>query len=285
MHSTPPNSTPSEFTVFYAWQSDAPRKLNHDFIREAAEIAFQEASGDILLHESPRLDHDTKDVPGTPEVASTVFRKIRECGAFLADVTLVGTIAPSRADKSTKKTPNPNVLIELGYAAAKVGWECVVCVMNTYYGGTDEQLFDIRNRRFPICYEAKPDSPKEALAKEKRHLAVRLREAVSLARYSIYEAVQDVIDVLDINSIELMRRHGHHDVFWTSERNTMGQLLANQLSDAAVVRLLSLKVIRCDNHPSEERYVYYWTYLGRRTLEKLGFRLALEHASTSDGAT
>jgi hypothetical protein len=49
-----------------------------------------------------------------------------------------------------RSIPNPNILIELGYAVAKKGWERIICVMNQQYGGPSKLPFDLQHRRWPI---------------------------------------------------------------------------------------------------------------------------------------
>lgn len=43
--------------------------------------------------------------------------------------------------------PNPNVMLELGYAAHVVGWDNVICVLNADYGAPEDMPFDIASRR------------------------------------------------------------------------------------------------------------------------------------------
>ena len=43
--------------------------------------------------------------------------------------------------------PNPNVMLELGYATHVVGWDRVICVLNSDYGAPENMPFDIANRR------------------------------------------------------------------------------------------------------------------------------------------
>ncbi len=74
-------------TIFYAWQSDTPLKLNRYLIRDAAKIAVKRYAAVSVVEESPRLDSDTQNIPGTPEIAATIFDKIDKCGVFLADLT------------------------------------------------------------------------------------------------------------------------------------------------------------------------------------------------------
>ena len=261
-----------EFIVFYAWQSDAPRRINKDFIREAAQLSIQEITTEAGLEDSPRLDHDTDGVAGMPEIASTIFNKIGNCDVFLADVTLVGNI--ERKNKN-KKTPNPNVLLELGYAAARIGWDRLICVMNEHYGVADEQIFDIRHRRFPIRYTLAPDSSKDQAEAARKKLTRSLGEAISMARYAEHELVNEIISSLDEHCIGLMRDLGRSPWFRSEPRDTVGKVLGFQSRDSAVVRMLALKIVRCEQLPSDTTYIYRWTHLGKLILEKLGFRLAL----------
>jgi hypothetical protein len=131
-----------DFSLFYAWQSDSPLDDNKHLIRDAAKEAVKRISRDNDLEESSRLDHDTKDLSGTPEVAASIFSKIERAGMFLGDVTFVGS--STSFDGREKKLPNMNVAIELGYAGKAIGWERVILVMNTAYGDPAEQVFDIR---------------------------------------------------------------------------------------------------------------------------------------------
>lgn len=59
-------------------------------------------------------------MPGTPELARTIFGEIDNAAVFVADVTLVAEIPGS--DSSPKmRLINPNVAIEYGYAVKAVG--------------------------------------------------------------------------------------------------------------------------------------------------------------------
>jgi hypothetical protein len=60
----------AEFTVFYSWQSDLPRKLTRDVIHNAARDAVARLGAE--LEDAPRFDHDTQDVAGAPEIARTI---------------------------------------------------------------------------------------------------------------------------------------------------------------------------------------------------------------------
>lgn len=167
--------------VFYAWQNDAPSKHNRYLIRDALQKAIAALKSDLEVQEAPELDHDTKDVPGTPNIAETIAEKIRSCTTFVADLSFVGSTGRAEGEGYPKKLPNPNVLIELGLAAASVGWKRIVLVMNTTFGPPEALPFDLRHRSFPIQYEVSSD---EEVAKARselvKKLAPRLKEVLKL---------------------------------------------------------------------------------------------------------
>ena len=102
------------------------------------------------------LERDTVGIPGSPDIVNTILEKVSQCDVFVADISIVtGDLATVQ-----RPSPNPNVLIELGYAIARLGWERIILFCNEIYG-TDEALpFDIRQHR-RIGYELKPDDLKE----------------------------------------------------------------------------------------------------------------------------
>lgn len=64
----------------------------------------------------PVIDRDTVGVSGSPDIGQTIFQKIDKAAVFVADVSIIN--AGSDEDR---QTPNPNVLIELGYAMRAIG--------------------------------------------------------------------------------------------------------------------------------------------------------------------
>lgn len=137
----------SEVKIFYSWQSDLPgsdtRNLIQDSIKDTVRILRDTVEIDA--------DRDTKGEYGAPDIVQTIFSKIDECDIFIADVSAVCEYHPLDKDgnlkEETKLTPNPNVLMELGYAAHVVGWENIICVINTDYGDPQRMPFDIAHRR------------------------------------------------------------------------------------------------------------------------------------------
>lgn len=127
-------------TVFYSWQSDRPNSFNRGFIEDCLTKAMKLISSDDELQLDPCLDRDTSGVPGSPDIAATIFAKIQRADVFVGDVTFID-------DGNNRRTPNPNVLIELGFAAAHLGWENIICVFNSAFGKIDDLPFDLRTRR------------------------------------------------------------------------------------------------------------------------------------------
>jgi hypothetical protein len=150
-----------QFTVFYSWQSDLPLETNKGLIRGAIRIAsnqledeFKETDLHIIIDEA------TRDLPGSPHIPSAIFDKIASADAFICDITTINkeviefiTNLPSTEGitklQELRTVPNPNVMIELGYAIAHLGWDRIILLFNTYYGTLEDAPFDIKGHR--IC--------------------------------------------------------------------------------------------------------------------------------------
>lgn len=126
-------------TLFFSWQSDLEPKEHHYLIRDALKDALKIINKEIDFELS--IDKDTERTSGSPDIVDTIFKKIRACDIFVADVTIIN------ADYEGRKTPNPNVLIELGYAVKTLGWERIICIVNTDVCKPEDLPFDIRNNR------------------------------------------------------------------------------------------------------------------------------------------
>lgn len=144
--------------IFFSWQSELPNRDNRNFIEDAIKKAIKN-----IHKELPNLkiefDKDTLKRNGSPDIANTIFSKIDDSDLFIADVSL---ITEKKFFRTIRRTPNPNVLIELGYAAKAIGWENVICIMNKKYGSLEELPFDLKPRRV-ISFEY--ESEKQYLVK------------------------------------------------------------------------------------------------------------------------
>ena len=173
-------------TIFYSWQSDLPSKINRGFIRDVLDIAVRELSKDLLLNEAPRLDQDTAGIPGSPDIVSSILMKIESCSMFVADLTLVG---------SQGTAPNPNVLIEYGYALKSKGPERIIGVMNVAFGLPESLPFDLKARRWPIQYNLIEDTSRDMRRQQKRLLIDHIREALETAmKEGLFPEVRSVYE-------------------------------------------------------------------------------------------
>ena len=158
--------------VFYSWQSDLPNPCNRGFIQTALEEAAAAIAADDSVAVEPVVDRDTQNVPGAPDIASTIFAKIAAADVFVADVSI--TIRC----KGKRPTPNPNVLIELGYALHVLGHERVILCFNNAFGKIEELPFDLRMRRV-LAYDM-PESTTER-APERKRLKSHFQQAIKAA--------------------------------------------------------------------------------------------------------
>lgn len=147
------DDTNPTFTVFYSWQSDRPNSLNRGFIQDALERAAKAIRNDDSIEVDLVVDRDTQGRPGSPDISVTIFEKIDKCQAFVADVTIIHD-----GDEQGRRGPNPNVMVELGYALKTLGWERVIIVMNTAFGEVGLLPFDLPRRRVTGYRLAEGDS-------------------------------------------------------------------------------------------------------------------------------
>ncbi|MDX6271541.1 MAG: hypothetical protein QOD28_2764 [Acidobacteriota bacterium] len=126
--------------IFYSWQRDLPNKTNRGFIQQALETAAKIVREDDSIEVEPSIDRDTEGVPGAPDITATIFKKIDAADVFVADISII--------EKNRKRPiPNPNVLIELGYALKALGTEKIILVLNEAFGSEGELPFDLRQKR------------------------------------------------------------------------------------------------------------------------------------------
>lgn len=161
-------------TVFYAWQSDLPGNETHYILGRALEAACEAVSTDPgLVPVQP--DRDTQDVPGAPDISATIFDKIQRAVAVVADVSIVTPALLADGSRGEGRlTPNPNVLVELGYAKGALDPSAVVLVMNTDFGAVEDLPFDLRPRRV-VRFSTKGGSKKQTEKDLASRLASELR--------------------------------------------------------------------------------------------------------------
>jgi len=128
--------------IFYSWQSDLPKETNLNGIRQALRISANDVENSIN-NISIELDEATRKTAGSPNIPLTIFEKISKADIFICDLTTINS-----SDTENRKVSNPNVLIELGYAIAELGWERIILLFNKEFGTFPKDLpFDVDRHR------------------------------------------------------------------------------------------------------------------------------------------
>lgn len=128
--------------------------------------------------EGIHLDHDVKDVPGSPDLARTILVKIDAARVVVADVTIVGK-TEGQGVAAGKKLINSNVAIELGYAYRSRGDENVLLVLNAHYGAHEDLPFDLRHKGGAVVFNLPPDADKARIEAERKKLAAQFVSKLS----------------------------------------------------------------------------------------------------------
>lgn len=147
--------------IFYSWQTDSPDETNRRLIRNSIRIASSELEQKLSspeLQYTINLDEATRDCPGSPNIPLTIFEKIGQSDVFICDLTTINANAPD----GLRRTPNPNVLIELGFAISSLGFGRIIMIFNTAFGELKDLPFDIDRQR-QTSYESKLDTTKQKI--------------------------------------------------------------------------------------------------------------------------
>jgi hypothetical protein len=159
MKSESVDSASKRHNVFYSWQSDLPQSLNRGVINKAleaakkklkqgtlgikVELASRAAGGGEESNLDVNIDQATQGLPGSPKIADAIIAKISAADVFVADISVINATS-----KNFRHTPNPNVIFELGYAAAVLGWERIILVINDAGKKKVQVPFDIQGHRY-----------------------------------------------------------------------------------------------------------------------------------------
>lgn len=175
--------------VFWSWQSDRDPKLHHYFVRDAIKEACKLIASDPDYEEAdrPEVDHDTKGVTGSPDIASTILGKIASANVFIADMTPVGTTDPAvlqpgvteEKRSEPKFLQNPNVMSELGYAERALTTSRILLVANgAHYPGAQALPFDWRHRSGAKTYMLADGVTNAEIAAERKRFAQVLKACI-----------------------------------------------------------------------------------------------------------
>ncbi len=246
--------------IFYSWQSDIQNNLNRNFIKDCLELAIKQLNLELEIEDALRLDHDTKGVEGSPDIATTILQKIDDSDIFIADISFVSK------SESNRYCPNPNVLIEMGYALKSLGDRRVINIINSSFGTPKENLpFDIAHKRWPIIYSLNEDSYKNK-AGVRKELVASLKSALYpyIGRKKTSSRAFESLDE-KINHREKLRKEFENELF---------KISAKKLRSDVIIR----DVDRVDDYPNEteeESGISAWFRLGMLETYTKGVRVLL----------
>ena len=146
--------------IFFSWQSDTLTLTGRNLIERALQRAIATLAADADIDPADRelaVDRDSVGVSGSPPLVETIFGKVDRAAAFLSDLTYVAQREDGR------RMPNPNVLLEHGWALKGLSWRRVVSVMNIARGHPDDHPlpFDLQHFKRPIFYDCPDDADED----------------------------------------------------------------------------------------------------------------------------
>lgn len=178
-----------KLNIFYSWQSDLPNNTNRGFIEDCLEKSLKTIYEKNNCLSEWISESDSRDESGTPDIVNSIFSKIDRCDIFICDISIINQ------NTNFRKTSNPNVLIELGYASNVIGWKNIICVFNDDYGVKEELPFDIRFRK-PLGYSTTKDKT-EAKKKLLSLLGRSIQEIIDnrLNNKRFYNSIKREVDL------------------------------------------------------------------------------------------
>ncbi len=239
---------PEKCLIFYSWQSDI--RESRSFISNCMSHLPAKCS-DIVPVEVSR---DTQGLAGSPNIGDAIYEKIDKADIFVADVTIINPEASGR------KTPNPNVMIELGYAIKALGWDHIVILYNSDCGDVEKLPFDINHQRM-TGYSLKECGKAESQKKIIRSIAgtieilktkgvlhggrpqmVRIRNEISSLLWNALDRVKDDYEDRHWNEAE-----GHIEYIPITEAaltkaDNLCELLTEEQSNELLILLTKLRL-------------------------------------------
>ncbi len=130
------------YKAFYSWQSD--KKDVSQKIETALKNKFKEMEKRGIYIE---LVKATDGISGSRVLEEVILENIKRCDFFIADLTPV--TRHTTCDGKTKLVPNPNCMLEFGYALRHFNPECVIAYMQLEDDDNHYELpFDLNHRTY-----------------------------------------------------------------------------------------------------------------------------------------
>lgn len=162
-------------TIFWSWQSDAPKRETRDLIHDALKAAVDELTAELEEAERIEVDQGAKGIVGMEIIAEEILRKIDGAVAFVGDISTIAVIGEGSGRKCIA---NPNVMLELGYARKSRGRGRIIPVFNKAIGPTrfEDLPFDLRHMSGSIAFDLPEGASTADFRRERDGLQRQFRE-------------------------------------------------------------------------------------------------------------
>ena len=165
--------------VFWSWQCDTPGSIGRHLIREALAEAITGAAGGGTLYEASR-EEGRSDAAGPsgigpPELGRRIFRQIRECDIFVADLTVPGA---GEGSPGKEEACNPDVAIELGYFRVVNGGADLIIVVNTAFTRRDLSFRPFGGSPWLATYDLPEGSARPEIGQARKALVEKIGGAL-----------------------------------------------------------------------------------------------------------
>lgn len=151
------------YTVFFAYQTDIDEKYGKAFVQSAVESAIEKFKKNGI---NITLDFGFRGTPGTPPLLDEMLKKSSQADMVIVDMSFTSSKIWSDAKRfrlfgreirilnnvKDKISPNPNVLLETGFAWAQKGTYRTLMVMNEAFGNASQLPVDLKGFRWGIRY-------------------------------------------------------------------------------------------------------------------------------------
>lgn len=268
-----------KINIFYSWESDLPNNKNRGLIGYCINCAMLNIYNRYKTISEYIIETDSRNEVGTPDLAQTIFSKIDICDIFIADISIINASGDSRL------TPNPNVMVELGFASKSIGWSNIICVYNLEYAKVEKLPFDIRYRK-PICYNTAAGiaSAKKLLTKllessiteiiEKRVIDkkeyLETKRQIDLGMQAI---LIDLCTTLFKNSNSNIDRYNYYRLLNSSEEDIVNLITKENYLGFELYKNVTLNVTEFVEFFKDEIETYFLSEKEKRLIAKMVYAL------------
>lgn len=166
----PAQPAKKKFVVFNSWKSD--EASTRSFITVSLELAAKQVMQKLPAYQVI-IDEATRGRTGSPNIPVSIMDKIKAADMVACGVTIINPKAKSR------RTPNPNVAFELGFAVEHVGWDRIVMMFDTGFAKIEDLPFDFdRHRAMAISSVVENEEDPDAKSKARKSLAGKLARGI-----------------------------------------------------------------------------------------------------------